>query len=77
MREQEEGLLYGSTRLRYKYHDIFFGYLEPLEIFRKKMAVSRYFGHFLVIWTEFPTFVSVNCYIYTSVTFFYTSITNG
>ena len=34
------------------------------------MAVSRFLGHFLVIWTEFPTFVFVNCYIYTFVTFF-------
>ena len=28
-------------------------YLENFEIFRKKMAVSRYLGHFFVIWTEF------------------------
>ena len=38
--------------------------------FEKNMAVLRFLGHFLVIWTEFPTFVFVNCYIYTFVTFF-------
>ena len=53
-------------------------YLKNLEIFSNKMAVSRYLGHFIVIWTEFPTFVFVNCYIYTFVIFhFKRSITNG